>query len=459
MGTVNLTDALVKALKCGSGQRLREVRDADVHGLEIRVTGSGGKSWRLHYTRRSDGKRRVIGLGTYPAISLKEARTRAKRLQAEIEDETIKADPAGERRARRVAETFSEIAEEWLERHGKPNKSRRAVVDDQSMLARHILPEIGAMKAAEVTKRDVIRLLDAVAAKPDARNRRAPARKMTHRPNRVFELVRAIFRWAIGRDLLKFDPTFGLSPPIKKEKPRERDLSPGEIRALWLALDGAPASRRYTQGLRRGSRAVSEGDIPMTSATALTLKLALVTGQRIGEVAGIAISQLDLNDTAPVWIVPGERSKNGQPHRVPLSRLAVGLIEEARALSDDKPWLFPSPKGAGPIDPHAPTKALARARTAIGLEQFRIHDLRRTAARRMAEMGFSPHTISLVLNHVSARRGTVTAAVYVQYSYDREKREALDAWGARLERIIAGAEGSKSAAIRSDVPLEPSFST
>ena len=72
---------------------------------------------------------------------------------------------------------------------------------------------------------------------------------------------------------------------------------------------------------------------------------------------------------------------------------------------------------------------------------------RRTAATRMAEMGIAPHTISLVLNHVSARQGTITGKVYVQYSYDREKREALTAWGARLERIVAGAEPNNVATI------------
>ncbi len=94
------------------------------------------------------------------------------------------------------------------------------------------------------------------------------------------------------------------------------------------------------------------------------------------------------------------------------------------------------------MDAHAPTKALERARTSISLEDFRIHDLRRTAATRMAELGVSPHTISLVLNHVSARRGTITGKVYNQYSYDREKREALCIWSTRLEQVIAGEMGT-----------------
>jgi integrase len=83
-------------------------------------------------------------------------------------------------------------------------------------------------------------------------------------------------------------------------------------------------------------------------------------------------------------------------------------------------------------------KALERARGAIGIRDFRIHDLRRTAATQMAELGISPHTIAQILNHVSARQGTITSKVYVQYSYEREKRDALCAWAARLETILAG---------------------
>ena len=79
---------------------------------------------------------------------------------------------------------------------------------------------------------------------------------------------------------------------------------------------------------------------------------------------------------------------------------------------------------------------LQRARTTLELADFRVHDLRRTAATGMAELGVNPHTISLVLNHISARNGTITSAVYVKYSYDKEKREALEIWGRRLQEIV-----------------------
>ncbi len=85
---------------------------------------------------------------------------------------------------------------------------------------------------------------------------------------------------------------------------------------------------------------------------------------------------------------------------------------------------------------HAPTCAISRARPTLGLDHFRVHDLRRTVATGMAVLGISPHTISLVLDHISATKGTVTGAVYIKYSFDREKREALERWVAHLSHLL-----------------------
>lgn len=438
-----LTDQGVQKEKTTAPQK--DIPDAKVRGLQLRVTRQGTKTWAIRYTRQSDGRLRRLTLGTFPAISLAEARKLAVGHLAAV---ARGDDPAGAAQRRKEAETFGEVADDWLERHAVPNKSPRAVVDDRSMLARHILPEIGAMKAVEVKKRDVIRLLDAVATKADARlgrNGRAVAsghpRRLTHRPNRVFELVRSIFRWAVSRDIISADPTSGIKPPIKVEAPRRRTLRPAEIARLWSALERAPLARRVGKGVARGEKIVGEADIPFTRPTALAMMLALVTAQRIGEIAGIARAELSFNDVAPFWEIPGERTKNRQPHRVPLSPLAVRLILEAMSLAGDSEWLFPGANGAKKaIDPHAPTKALERARDAIGIAHFRIHDLRRTAATLMAEMRISPHTISHILNHISVTKGTITSEVYNLHSYEDEKREALTAWGARLERIIAGDE-------------------
>jgi hypothetical protein len=167
----------------------------------------------------------------YPSLSLATARTLAQEALGAV---SRGADPAGGVQERKNAPTFAEIVDQWTERHAKPNKGWRTVEDDRAMLRRHVLPQIGSAKATELTKRDIIRMLDAVAVAPDARaKKKSAARKLTHRPNRVFELVRSILNWAAGRDEIKHNPMLGMQAPIKKEKARERVLSDDEIRMLW----------------------------------------------------------------------------------------------------------------------------------------------------------------------------------------------------------------------------------
>lgn len=466
-----------------------EYKDTAVSGFVLRVGATGKKTWALRYRRQSDGQKRTVTLGAFPDHSLAEARDWAEDKKREIARGEA---PAAKRAARKAAPTFAELAAEWVEGHGKPNVSARVLADYQGMLKRHIEPEIGTMKAAEVKKRDIVALLGAVKAKGDARvgkrpgtkakKRRKPVapeakkpaamRRMSHRPNRVFELVRSIFRWGVSQDILHVEPTLGVKPPIKKEAPRERVLAPSELRALWVALEAAPVERRQKRDVESGKfyKVVSANEINMTRTTALAIQVAAVTAQRIGEVAGMAVAELDLNDTAPVWCIPGSRTKNGLPHRVPLSALAVKLIKQAIAVSGylqgGSPWVFAEPNAPKPgedpkhINPGAATKALERSRGALGLEKFRIHDLRRTAATGMAELGVNPYTVSLVLNHESVRRGTITGRVYDQYGYDREKREALDKWGARVEAILDCRDGANVVAFavaKASKPAAPSL--
>jgi integrase len=405
-----------------------EVRDAKTEGLEFRVTKAGSKTWALRYRRRSDSSKRMVTLGRFPELSLEGARKRALQTKLQIADG---GDPAGDMKARKAADTFTELTEQWLELHAAPNKTPRTVVRDRQMLRRHVLPEIGKMKVFEIAKRDIIRLLDRVAAKNDARFRNQDtAARMSHQPNRVFELVRSIFRWGVSRDLVRVDPTAGLKPPIVGEAPRERVLSPAEIRTLWLVSDRAPVSREKWRK--------QEVDVPMRRATALAIQLAFATGQRIGELTGAKMNEFDLNDVAPVWTIPGVRRKNGQAHRVPLSPLTLRLIAEARKLADESHYLFPGAAADRPMDSTAPVKALLRARPMLGMSDVRVHDARRAVATGLQQLGVLPHVISHVLGHVSATRGSVTTAHYALHEFDREKRDALNRWATRLEAIVVG---------------------
>jgi len=395
--TKKLTARFVETAKAGA-RRVDHV-DGHTRGLMLRVTPTGTKSWAVLYRRRADARKRRYTIGSYPEFSLEEARVAAQDVLARV---ARGEDPAGKVQHRKEAHTFEQLAEAWVQRHGRPNKTPRALYDDGLMLKREILPAVGAMKANEVSKRDIIQIIDAVAG-----------RGARYRSNRVFALVRSIYRWGVAEDLVNSDPTQGVCPRTV-ERPRERVLADLETVQFWRGLDSSP----------------------MSASVATILRLALVTGQRIGEVAGMTRAELDLTPSNPIWTQSGGRRKNKELTRVPLSPLATVLIGDALARSGQSVYVFPSPSGAGPISAHAATRALARARPSLEVDHFRVHDLRRTVATGMAALGINPHTISLVLDHVSVTKGTITGAVYVKYSFDREKRAALEAWSDHLSRLL-----------------------
>lgn len=390
------SDKCCQNAKLDPGKRQTDVAVADTPGLSLRLNADGSKTWTGRYRRQSDGKQRRTTIGPYPAVGLAEARQRFRAIQNEV---STGIDPVAVKQARREAGTFAETAENWMRRVGK-DKAEAAQHDDRLLLNKNILPIIGEMKLAEISRRDAERVVDAVIE-----------RGALVRANRTLTLMRTIFRWAIRRGECIADPTIAIDK--NKEEPRARVLTAAELRTLWNKLDSAP----------------------MSDGTRLMIRLASVTAQRIGEVATIAIDDLALGGSAPIWTIPAERAKNGREHRVPLSPLALALVEQARALAAGSHWLFPNPTSNGPVDPHAATRAVSRMRRGnkLGVEDFRVHDLRRTAATGMGDLGQDDFTIGLVLNHSASG---VTRKVYNRASYDGPKRIALEVWARRLEEIV-----------------------
>ena len=169
--------------------------------------------------------------------------------------------------------------------------------------------------------------------------------------------------------------------------------------------------------------------------------------------------ELDLD--AAVWTIPGRRVKNGRDHVVPLSPMALALIRQQLAdvdAADERrerrdghgrdaaPFVFPAPGGRAPITVQAVSKAVKREEaanaavkmpTALGVAPWTPHDLRRTAATHMEELGVSPFVVGHVLNHASITRASITSRVYARYDYAREKREALELWADRLAAIVS----------------------
>lgn len=338
-------------------------------------------------------------------------------LEKGIDPGTIEVEA---RRQERKAPTVEGLVDEYLEKWAKPRK--RTWEKDENILRRDVIPEWGKRKAKEVTRRDVVLLLDKIM------DRGAPIQA-----NRTLQIVRKMFNFALSRDIVQVNPCQQVRAPAA-ENQRDRVLSGDEVRRLWESLDSA--CLEPTDG---GDNVA--GKLSMAKGTALALKLQLVTAQRKGEVASAAWSEIDLD--TKVWTIPVEKSKNKLPHRVPLTDLALQLLEEISSLSradqedpDDRAlWLFPSPRAKGQqhILETAIDRAVRNNREAIGIPYWVPHDLRRTAASMMTSIGVSRLTVSKILNHVE--RGVT--ATYDRHSYDNEKRMALEAWSRKLESILS----------------------
>jgi integrase len=422
---MRFTDRGIAALK-PKAERY-EVWEDGRSGFGVRVAPSGRKSWIFMY--RFEGRPRRMTLSTIPKVGLANARAAFANAKCRL---ALGEDPGAianaEKKAERDASTVKQLIDEYLARSAKGLRSSSEV---KRILERNVLPAWGHKKVKAIKRRDVVLLLDPIV------DRGAPIMA-----NRVLAWTRRMFAFAVSREIIEINPCTGIEAP-SREIERERILSDGEIVALWQGLESAQ----------------------ILPAIRIAAKLILATGQRPGEVAGAALAEFDFDQGT--WLLPAERSKNGRPHVVPLSPLAVGLVEEAIGSCARGGWLFPGRSGTKPLNANTIGSMFRRNADALGIpvpvpsdgatpvaarrERRRIafspHDLRRTAATRMTERGFPRFIVDRLLNHVEPGVGRV----YDRYEYLREKRAALEAWALRLEEIITG----RKAEDRKVVPLRP----
>ena len=394
---VLLTDRFVAGAK-GDGSRQVEFFDAKTKGLSLRVSRKGVKSWSFSFTA-SKGKRARLTLGSYPAVTLAAARGLALEAQATVQSGQ---DP---RMHKAGAMTLAALIEHYVAKHVRNLRSAKQV---ERRFLRNVIPVIGSVRLADLHRRDINRAVDAVT------DRGCPIEA-----NRVFSDLRAALRWAVSRGDLDRNPVEGMSAPSPARN-RDRVLNESEIRHLWNVLAKALPSQIGCQRI---------------------LRLCLVTAQRVGEVTGIQRDELDLDRR--LWTLPGSRTKNAHPHTVPLSGLAVSIIEEAIADAGHSRRPFD-------LLPVAVARFVGRAQTKFGISpSWTPHDLRRTALTGMARLGVAPIVLGHVANHRTTTRAGVTLAVYSQYAYDREKREALDLWAARLAAIVGDQAAAEVVPLRS----------
>jgi integrase len=393
-----LTDAILRNMKPPAAGRI-ELSDATCRGLRFRITSASDRSFSFRFGR---GER--VPIGDYPDVSLRDARMKADDLRRQV---AAGKNPAHHRRGA-SERTFAGLAARYLREHAERHK--RTAPADKQALAKHVLPTWGKRDFEALGRADLIKLVEKIIA---------AGTPVT--ANRVHSLISSIYSFAVDADLVKANPFLRLRKR-GTERVKTRVLSDDEIRLFW-------------------DRAVLP---PVSKATGIALRLALVLGCRAGEVAGLQRGEIgfDRQGRPTSWTIPADRSKNRRAHYLPLPPLAADLIGEALALSGDSEAVFASRTRGGSIAGHAVTVAMRRLGAAVpksaGAEAWRAnpptaHDLRRTAATRLAQAGFPAEDVSAILNHSPAG---ITKKHYDLYERTTEKTKALGRWSQILKAII-----------------------
>lgn len=447
MSKTVLTIKFVEAAKPSPKGRI-EIPDAALPGFYLVVQPSGAKSWAYRYRHGGKTKKLTVGSvllkreageveGDLPfgiPMTLAEARQSARRaMQMAAEG----LDPSEQKRAAKEAVILPEeqarlereeaerleknkvkkLSEDFIDRYAKPkNKSWKEV---QRQFTVNVLPKWGERDIASITKRDVIELLDGIV------DGGAPTMA-----NRVLATLKKFFGWLTERDVIASSPAIGIGKPAP-EVSRDRILSDDEIRRLWKVT--ADIGQPFGPFVR----------------------LLLLTGQRLNEVAAMQRDELSLDETHAEWTMGKTRTKNGKAHVVALAPSAVTLIKEIPAIGE-KGYVFTT-TGETPISGFSKAKTaidaamLAAAKEQIAkaggdpkkvaIEPWVFHDLRRTMASGMARIGIALPVIERCLNHVSGSFGGIVG-VYQQHEYRVETRAALRAWAKLIDDIVSNRNAS-----------------
>ena len=403
MPQLKLTDAAVARIKPPEkGQA--EFFDALLPSFGLRVSYSGTKAWFV--MTRVDRKLIRMTLGRYPMLSLADARAKAREV---IQCAASGVDPRRvEQDLRRKMDdeartTFGMVAEQFMTKHVRSNLRPATAREYQRILFGQDTEAWRARPIASIEKRDVMAVIEAI-----------EARGAESASIRSLAYLRKFFGWCADRDLIATPPTDRVRRP-RAVQARERVLSQRELQLALRAFD-------------------EEG-----GAFGRLFRFVALTGQRRGEVAGMRWEELrDLKGEAPIWEMPGARTKNRRVHFVPLVPAAIRIIEAAPRTGQ---FVFTA-TGDRPVSGFSKSKTridqrVANIAASVGQPQpahWTLHDLRRTMVTVMNEdLGIAPHVVEAVVNHVTGSAKTGVAGVYNRALYLTERWQALMAWAAYLE--------------------------
>jgi integrase len=426
-----MTAAAVKNYRPGKGRR--EIPDGGCPGLYLVIQASGHRSWAMRF-RRPNGKSTKLTLGPVD-LSGKEAESEpvldspltlasARRLAAEIHRQRamgrdVVADYDASRRRQkseheiRAKSTFAAAARDFIEQYASKKTRRwretaRLLGLAYPLTGGEPTPIKGGLcerwsdkPIAEIDGHDIHSLVDETRRSGAPGLERRSDGPTEARARVMLSCLSKMFSWLVQHRRVSQNPCKDVHRP-EASRARDRVLTDTEIVKFWRATD---ADRMEFSAL---------------------LKLLLLTGCRLNEVAGM--TRAELSDDGATWNIPGARTKNKRPHVVPLAPLARKMVG-----SGSEGFVFTT-TGRSPVSGWSKIKR--RLDEAMKIPPWRLHDLRRTAATGMAEIGIAPHIVEAALNHISGAKAGV-AGTYNRAAYAPEKRAALERWASHVQGLVS----------------------
>jgi integrase len=375
-----------------SGKADHIVFDQTLRGFGLRVRRLAGgvirKYWIVQY--RAHGHARRMNVGDAEKLTAAQAREQARKLLSKVE---LGGDPQADRRERHEKDSLSlrSVVADYLTHKGgvKPSTMRmlRRYLDSSTYLG-----SLHGMPVDRITRKDVAARLLAVS-------------KTSGAPTAIAfrGALSTLFAWAMTMGLIEHNPVVGAFKPTRPPS-RDRVLSDAELSAIWKGVGGDDEYGKV-------------------------VKLLILTGCRREEIAGMRWSEFDDKGT---WTLPATRSKNGKAHTLPLTPLMQKVIDSVPKR--DRDLLFGSARGHGFTSWSIGKRALDQK---LGLPAWVHHDIRRSVATGMNDIGIQPHIVEQVLNHQSGHRRGV-AGIYNRSPYEREMRTALTLWADHVHALIEG---------------------
>ena len=422
MPSKRITVPTVEYLKTDKVQE--DFWDTLTPGFGVRVTKGGRKTFVV-MTRvlvAGQWKKRRYTIGRYAegvdhedqGLDLKTARDRAKAVIAAAGDgrdpqEVLQPSPRDEM-VERSANCFANVREDFLKRYRTRQKTKprpRTIEEMRRCISGKRFKNWNDKPVTAITKRDVRNLLDAIM--DEGHDAHA---------NKTLTVLKMLFNWAYDHEKINDIPTERMKPP-GAVTPRERTLTSPEMVTIWNATYGDEATDSHIHG-----------DI---------VRILMLTGQRRNEVAGMQWSEIDFDRRT--WELPRDRTKNKQPHIVPLSSAVLSILrrqlKEQKELGLESAYVFTT-TGETPFSGWSRSKKRLDQR--CGVTDWRLHDLRRTVVTGMNDdLGVWPHVVEAVVNHVTGAAKRGVAGVYNRAEYLKERRRALERWARHLLKQVAEA--------------------